>query len=72
MFTVTYTDSRSASGIGTSVTSDVDAFAARYGVTVLTVSRTVEASAPMPSGNCIYGGNAIGHSAGFCTADSCY
>jgi hypothetical protein len=23
-------------------------------------------------GNCLYGGNAIGHSTGVCTADSCY
>lgn len=73
MFTVTYQDSRSASGIGTSVTADPEAFAATHGVTLLTVSERVSLpTLPMPEGNCLYGGNAVGHSHGFCTADSCH
>lgn len=73
MFKITYQDSRSASGIGTAVTSDVNAFAARWGMEVLSVVDIAATPADaLVSGNCLYGGNAVGHSHGFCTADSCY
>jgi hypothetical protein len=40
------------------------------------VGRSILYTAPSirekSEGNCIYGGNALGHSKGFCTADACY
>jgi hypothetical protein len=72
MFTVTYQDSRSASGIGTSIVSDVAAFAEMFGMRLLSVKPTDNPARFVVNGNCLYGGNAIGHSDGFCTADSCY
>jgi hypothetical protein len=61
------------SGAGYSYTDNPDAFGIQWDVIVIAVSERIDLPAmPNPTDNCIYNGEAIGHSKGFCTADSCY
>jgi hypothetical protein len=70
MFTIGYIGSN---GYATSVTDDPERFAQTWDVVVVSVAQHTDIfTTPAVTGNCIYGGNAIGHSHGFCTADSCY
>lgn len=70
MFTIGYIGSN---GYATSVTSDPEGFAQAWDVVVVSVAQHTDLFDTAPiTDNCIYGGNAIGHSHGFCTADSCY
>jgi len=70
MFTVTYV---ARNGVATSVTDDPERFAQTWDVIVLAVSERHDMTdIPPITGNCLYNGEAIGHSKGFCTADSCY
>lgn len=51
--------------------SDLDSFSGRYSVLSVTPAPAPSAWVD-PVDNCLHGGQAVGHSKGFCTADSCY
>ena len=73
MLEIHYLEPRSNNGRGITYMREdaLASFMDRYTVTSITDAPPAPAWSD-PVDNCLYGGNAVGHSKGFCTADSCY